>query len=195
MSVINIYQATDGHFAPAPVKVRKFPADLSQTREVRFTPLAADGETAVKVMKYRTDAATFAAWLAETDAVKRAAILDGIPADARLEVESAISPTREQVAGMRTLIPSAADMLALSSAGFLVIPSTRGEKSASGKAEKVKATAADRAAAAFALMFPEPEVTMQDVANAVAALGIVPETEVPAPVAPAAVKASKSTKS
>lgn len=191
MSVINIYRAIDGQFAPAPVKVRKFPTDLSQTREVRFTPLAADGETAVKVMKYRTDSATFSAWLAETDSAKRAVILDGIPADARLEVESAISPTREQVAGMRELIPSAADMLALSSAGFLIIPSTRGEKSASGKAEKVKATAADRAAAAFALMFPVPEVTMQDVADAAAALVLT----APAPVAPAAVKASKPTKS
>lgn len=154
MATVSIYRTVKGgHFAPAPVKVNKFPADLSQTREVKFLPLAADGATAVKVTRQTVSRETFAAWLAESDPKAREKLL--ADAESHDHKSGSVSPTREQIALMRELLdmPTA---VRLASEGIVIRVSTRGDDSAEGKARKAKLTEAEKAAAAFALMFPEP---------------------------------------
>lgn len=109
-----------------------------------------------KVMRYNVSEETFAAWRAESDPEKRAAILADVTPTT---TSSAVTPSIAAHAGMvetyRALTPegekSSAVLLAGTDAGWFVIPS----RGSGPSAAKDSRTAAEKAAEAAAAMFGE----------------------------------------
>lgn len=120
----------------------------------RFTFRDASGN-AVAFLRYNMpNLDAIRAWMAETDGEKRAALLAGVTP---VKGESAISPTRDQLAALAASFDRAA-LDAMWSAGVLVVPSLRAERASDTNKANKSLTAEQRRAAALDALFPaEPE--------------------------------------